>query len=130
MEESKKVSLQSLKTKIPDLQQNIEIIKNIQENKGSAQDVNYQLNETLYTKAEIPEDAESVFLWLGADVMLEYPLSDAVTMLDERLQVAIKSKESTIQDLEYLRENITTMEVNVARVYNWDVKRRMEEGAK
>ncbi|CAJ0751835.1 14231_t:CDS:2, partial [Entrophospora sp. SA101] len=32
-----------------------------------------------------------------------------------------------LEDLEFLREQITTMEVNTARVYNWDVKKRRVE---
>jgi len=35
-----------------------------------------------------------------------------------------------MEDLEWLREQITVMEVNIARVYNWDVRRRREARAK
>ncbi|ODV96278.1 hypothetical protein PACTADRAFT_2569 [Pachysolen tannophilus NRRL Y-2460] len=129
MEESKKVSLQNLKIKVPDLEQNISIIKTLQEEKKNdefiEQEVNYQLNDTIFTKAVIDKnELESVFLWLGADVMLEYPIDEALEMLNKRLKEANENKDKTVEDLEFLRENITTMEVNLARLYNWDVKRR------
>ena len=42
----------------------------------------------------------------------------------------LKNAETSLQglhdDLEFLREQITVMEVNTARLYNWDVVRRRE----
>lgn len=60
--------------------------------------------------------------------MLEYPVDEAQTLLTNKLAAAKKSLEQTTEDLDFLREQITTMEVNVARVYNWDVKRRRSQG--
>ena len=48
---------------------------------------NYELNDTLYNKAEINiKNLDSVYLWLGAEVMLEYKLDEAVELLNERLK--------------------------------------------
>lgn len=58
--------------------------------------------------------------------MLEYTISEAITLLKQRLAAAKESLEVCDEDLEFLRENITTMEVNTARVYNWDVQKRRE----
>ncbi|KAI0702633.1 Prefoldin subunit 3 [Earliella scabrosa] len=85
----------------------------------------FELNDTLYAEAEL-EDTDSVYLWLGANVMLEYKLPAAIMLLRSKLESAQKSLASVIEDLEFLREQITIMEVNTARVYNWDVKRRRE----
>ena len=39
---------------------------------------NYELNDTLYSKATVDvQNLNSVYLWLGAEVMLEYNLEDA-----------------------------------------------------
>ncbi|KAL0563708.1 hypothetical protein V5O48_018357 [Marasmius crinis-equi] len=118
----------------------------------------FELNDTLFAEAEL-EDTDTVFLWLGvrpppllpsssssspttkyafslppthpqANVMLSYPLSDAITLLQAKLQAAETSLGNTIEDLEFLREQITVMEVNMARVYNADVKRRRERRVK
>lgn len=58
--------------------------------------------------------------------MLEYPLDEAISLLTGKLAGAEKSLESSKEDLDFLREQITIMEVNTARVHNWDVKRRRE----
>ncbi|KAJ9103707.1 hypothetical protein QFC20_004711 [Naganishia adeliensis] len=82
----------------------------------------YELNDTLFAEAEVDEDG-NVGLWLGANTMLLYPLHEAVLLLSEKLAVAKRSLRHTKEDLEFLREQITVMEVNFARVHNWDVKR-------
>ena len=58
--------------------------------------------------------------------MLAYKIPAAITLLGSKLDAAQKSLEAVVEDLEFLREQITVMEVNTARVYNWDVKRRRE----
>ncbi|KAI0790147.1 Prefoldin subunit 3 [Irpex lacteus] len=85
----------------------------------------FELNDTLYAEAEL-EDTDTVYLWLGANVMLSYKLPSAIALLRDKLSSAETSLASVIEDLEFLREQITVMEVNTARVYNWDVKRRRE----
>ena len=58
--------------------------------------------------------------------MLSYKIPAAVVLLKSKLEVAQTSLDHTSEDLEFLREQLTIMEVNTARVYNWDVKRRRE----
>lgn len=92
---------------------------------------------------------DEVYIWLGANVMLAYPMDEAETLLVERLGKAKKSLVDCEEDAEFLREQITvsrsyltqfplrppiltpcqTMEVATARVYNWDVvQKRKEKG--
>ena len=58
--------------------------------------------------------------------MLSYKIPAAVSLLRSKLEAAESSLSNVIADLEFLREQVTVMEVNIARVYNWDVKRRRE----
>lgn len=58
--------------------------------------------------------------------MLSYPLPEAFDLLTSKLKAAQTSLSNVKQDLSWLRDQITVTEVNVARVYNWDVKRRRE----
>lgn len=58
--------------------------------------------------------------------MLEYPLDEAIELLAQKLADAKQNLDISQQDVEFLRENITTMEVNCARLYNWDVQRRQQ----
>lgn len=50
--------------------------------------------------------------------MLLYPLQEAITLLSGKLSAAKRNLEETIEDLEWLREQSTVMEVNFARVHN------------
>ncbi|KAF7340235.1 Prefoldin subunit 3 [Mycena venus] len=86
----------------------------------------FELNDTLYAEAEL-EDTDTVYLWLGANVMLSYKIPVAITLLKSKLQTAELSLKTTNEDLDYLREQITVLQVNTARMYNWDVKRRKEK---
>ena len=83
----------------------------------------FELNDTLYIEAYIPP-TPTCHIWLGANVMVEYPLGEARTMLGERLDTAKKSLATTKERQEFVREQITTMEVNTARIYNWSVEQR------
>lgn len=58
--------------------------------------------------------------------MLEYTLEEAVELLTNKLDAAERNLKGVVEDLEFLREQITVMEVNTARVYNYDVRRRRE----
>jgi hypothetical protein len=65
-----------------------------------------------------------------ANVMLSYKIPAAIELLTSKLEAANTSLNNTIEDLEFIREQMTVMEVNIARVYNWDVKRRREKREK
>lgn len=71
-------------------------------------------------------DALSQLTFHQANVMLSYKIPDAISLLRSKLDSAEASLANVVEDLEFLREQITVMEVNTARVYNWDVKRRRE----
>lgn len=50
--------------------------------------------------------------------MLLYPLQEAAELLTSKLASAKKQLEETVEDLEWIREQVTVMEVNFARVHN------------
>ena len=63
-------------------------------------------------------------LWLGANVMLEYSLDDAQILLKKNLESAEQNLAQIAFDLDFLRDQMTITEVTMARLYNWDVKKR------
>jgi len=89
----------------------------------------FELADTLYAEAEL-EETDTVYLWLGANVMLSYKIPAAIELLKSKLEAATTSLNNAIEDLEFIREQMTVMEVNTARIYNWDVKRRREKREK
>ncbi|KAL8606037.1 hypothetical protein ACOMHN_040035 [Nucella lapillus] len=119
-----------LKNQIPDLRTSLDIVKHLQSKKESEEPLQSQflLSDHLFAKAKIPP-TEKVCLWLGANVMLEYTLDDADELLERNLGAAFKTLTQVEEDLGFLRDQMTTLEVNMARVYNWDVKRRQAEKA-
>ncbi|KAH3898740.1 related to Prefoldin subunit 3 [Saccharomycodes ludwigii] len=137
MMESKENTVKDLKRRVPGLKDNLKIcqmLKSKNQNDDDDDDdedfieVNYKLNETLYTKAVIKkENMDKVALFLGADIMMEYSIDEAIELLKEKIKDSKKNLEIAQEDCEFLRENITTMEVNTARLYNWDVERRQKE---
>ncbi|CAI7647435.1 unnamed protein product [Penicillium bialowiezense] len=132
MEQNTQRRGQGLREKIPDIRKTLEMVRFLTLRKESNPDAdletNFELNDTLYARASIsPSDAEEVYLWLGANVMLAYPLSEAESMLDDKLSGAEQSLQNCEEDLEFLREQITTLEVATARVYNWDVVQRRKD---
>ena len=93
----------------------------------------FSLQDTLYAKAIIkPAEIDDVYLWLGANVMVAYPLDEAEELLHTKLDKAKESLTACDDDLEFLRVQITTLEVAIARVHNWDVgeKRRLRAQGK
>jgi prefoldin subunit 5 len=137
-----------LRDKIPDIQKTLETVRFLKSRKDDAEplETTFELNDTLFAKAEVPITDE-VYLWLGANVMLAYPIPEAEELLSGKLSTAKQSLSTCEEDLDFLREQITvwihlstkaeyegistdalqTLEVAFARVYNWDVAQRRKE---
>ncbi|KAJ0183331.1 hypothetical protein K1T71_001307 [Dendrolimus kikuchii] len=111
-----------LRQQIPDLARSLDMIEKlkIQQEEMETQ---FLLSDQVFVKANIPP-TKTVYLWLGANVMLEYSLEDAEKLLTSNMAMANKNLACVEHDLDFLRDQCTTTEVNMARVYNWDVKRR------
>lgn len=114
-----------LKVQIPDLERSLEMIEKLQTEKNNSTNLETQflLSEQVFAKAVIPP-TDKVCLWLGANVMLEYSLDDAQDLLVKNIEAAKKNLGFVEHDLDFIRDQFTTTEVNMARVYNWDIKRR------
>ncbi|KAM0466325.1 hypothetical protein ACHAPV_001284 [Trichoderma viride] len=117
-----------LREKIPDIQKTLDTVQFLKLRKDATDPIEttFELNETLYAKANIPP-TEEVYIWLGANVMLSYPIDEAETLLTSKLSAAKTSLSNCEEDLDFLREQITTMEVATARVYNWEVVQKRKE---
>ncbi|KAJ9624068.1 peptide chain release factor 1 [Taxawa tesnikishii (nom. ined.)] len=117
-----------LKDKIPDIQKTLDTVRFLKTREADAEPIEtmFELNDTLYAKANIAA-TEEVYLWLGANVMLSYPIPEAEELLESKLSAAKSGLDNCEEDLDFLREQITTLEVATARVYNWDVGQRRKE---
>ncbi|XP_057710595.1 prefoldin subunit 3 [Corythoichthys intestinalis] len=117
-----------LRNQIPQIKQTLEILRHMQKKKDTTEpmETHFMLADNVYCKASVPP-TDKVCLWLGANVMLEYDIDDARALLEKNLGTAARNLETLEEDLDFLRDQFTTTEVNMARVYNWDVKRRSRE---
>jgi prefoldin subunit 5 len=75
-------------------------------------------------------ESEKVYLWIGASTMVEYSHDEAIELLTTQVnQTKIKIAEVD-EDLFFLRGNCITVEVNMARLFNHNVKiKKLKEAA-
>ncbi|KAG6483704.1 probable prefoldin subunit 3 isoform X2 [Zingiber officinale] len=119
-----------LQAKIPDIEKCLDVVAMLEAKKtaGEALITDFEVAEGIYSRSKV-EDNDSVCLWLGANVMLEYSLEEAKSLLDKNLENAKASLEVLVGDLQFLRDQVTITQVTVARVYNWDVHQRRTKQA-
>ncbi|XP_062108822.1 prefoldin subunit 3 [Humulus lupulus] len=120
-----------LQAKIPDIEKCLDVVATLQAKKGTGEALitDFEVSEGIYSRARI-EDTDSVCLWLGANVMLEYSCEEATALLQKNLDNAKASLEVLVADLQFLRDQVTITQVTIARVYNWDVhQRRLRQAA-
>lgn len=61
--------------------------------------------------------------------MLEYSTDEAIELLRKNLTTATTSLEQVRKDIDFCKDQTTTVEVAMARVYNWDVQKRRKESS-
>lgn len=109
---------------MPDIKKTLEAVKLLQdkhkedEEEKRSMDANFLIADNIWAKAKIPNDTGKVGLWLGANVMVEYDFEEALKLLERNLGNAQSRLASTEDDINFLKDQITTTEVNIARIYN------------
>ncbi|RUP25854.1 Prefoldin subunit-domain-containing protein [Jimgerdemannia flammicorona] len=105
-----------LEEKIPKIKKTLSIVKFLISRRESKSDkpiiTKFKLNDTLYAKVKV-ENTGTIFLWLGANIMLKYTLEEARELLASKLAAALRLLTNAEEDLEFLRDQITTMEVSI-----------------
>ena len=114
-----------LKKKVPDIGRALEMVRYLQERSLAGEEVSthFQLTPNVYANAVL-QNPQTVGLWLGANVLMEYPFDEAIELLEKNKAIASGSLTTLAQDVNFLRDQITTTEVNIARIYNHDVLTR------
>lgn len=90
-----------LKLQIPDLAKSLEMI-DILRTQTENKETQFLLSEQVFLKATVPP-TPTVCLWLGANVMLEYPLDEAETLLKQNMETAAVNLKCLEHDQDFLR---------------------------
>ena len=112
---------EGLKVKMPEIKKTLECVAVLyQRSQGEEKEVEtqYMISDNIYAKAKIPNDTGKVNLWLGANVMVEYTYKEAIALLSKNLKNAEEKLKEADDDIDFLKDQTTTTEVNMARVYN------------
>lgn len=106
-----------LKDKIPDIQKTLDTVRFLKTRDEDSEplETHFELDDTLYAKAHVPYTDE-VYLWLGANVMLAYPMAEAEVLLEGKLDTAKTSLTGCDEDMDFLREQITVRLLVVCRI--------------
>lgn len=126
-EEKLTKSRDTLEEKIAEVQRALKAVKALSERHNrsnvSSKDIEtqFELSDGIYVKATIPESS-TVCLWLGANVMVEYTHSEAIDLLSRNLKSAKDNFTETVYDINYLRDQLNTTDVNISRVYNHHIQ--------
>merc|ERR1712166_1155688 len=128
MEQQMLAQRQSLISKEPDLQRSVRMVEKLiaaRDNGKSELKTTFQLGTSLYADAEIPiADDLEVGLWLGANVMVQFPLDEAHGLVNDNLKQCELIIATLDSDIDFVKDQIVTSEVNIARIYNNDVRER------
>lgn len=119
----------SLAVKVPEIENTLSALIHLRKESSDPEAaeetlVNYELADGIQATAKVKTPCEKVYLWLGANVMMEYPAGEAEELLRGNIDGAKKTIEQCEKDIESIKGHIVTMEVNIARLYNHDVKMR------
>ena len=120
-----------LKDKVPELEKSLSLVRSLiekQENQITNGIVRYNVVDSIYAKAEIDYTVGIVYLWLGANVMLEYTYDEAIQFLQTNYTRATTELQHVQLDLSFIRDQIVTTEVNISRIFNWDVRQKRQGG--
>ena len=90
-------------------------------------DVDFLISEGIFVKGKVKEPLEHISLWLGANTVVQLTFKEALELLKTNWSNALSSKEQISEELSYIKDQKTTTEVNVARVYNHSLALKREQ---
>ena len=134
MEKSFDNSKAVYKEKVPHIQQTLDMVKVLSKKREAGEEsvlVNYALCDIVFAKAKVPPAVGKVNLWIGASTMVEFSYEEAIEFLETQLVQSAAKIEELNEDLSHLRGSSITVEVNMARLFNYSVKQKkitMESG--
>ena len=119
----------SMLIKVPEIEKALKLIDYLKTTGTEPIQTKFNITDGLMGEA-VCEEKNVVYLWLGANTVMEYNYQEATELLQKSLDEANKNLETFTTDLEYIKDQITIMEVNFARVNNYKVSLNQTAQAK
>ncbi|RNF05362.1 prefoldin [Trypanosoma rangeli] len=123
-------SMANLDYKIPTIKKTLHALnflkKQLQEEQAPVRSY-YCLTDAVFGEAEVVPQ-ETVHLWMGAKVMVEYTFDEASQLLERNLANALTNLKHTKEDLAWVQEQMTNLQINISRVYNYDLQNKRTKG--
>jgi len=115
-----------VREKIEEIRKSISALSHLSSHQTNptSMSMEYELGDTLLAKATLPAHTSAVYLWLGANVLLEYPLDEARALLEQKLTDNDRILERLQHDQKFTREQLTTTEVSASRLINHVIESR------
>lgn len=109
---------QQLKASRPDILSNLTAVKKLTSEPYQGNPVaRFQVSDSIYGTATLTE-TKTIALWLGANLMVEYPYEEAQQLLQTNLDNLESQISENENNLVFLRNQIITTEVTVSRIAN------------
>merc|ERR1711959_505889 len=83
--------------------------------------LDFNLSDNLYAKVNISKP-KFVFIWMGANIMLDFNLKDAKSLLEQNLITAETNLETFAKHFDFIEDQVTITEVSIARLQNYNVE--------
>ena len=113
---------QQLKRNRPSVVENLTAVQKLAALAGKGETkTHFQLSDSLYSTATISSDS-TVCLWLGANIMVEYPFNEAEELLKQNLAALDAQITEVGNNLIFLRDQIITTEVTLSRIVNYMIQ--------
>ena len=90
METSLQKNRETFKRKIPDTQKDLDLVRHLitKRDEDERLDMKFNLADNVYAKAAVDCSVGKVCIWLGAQVMVEYPYEEAQELLEKNVALA------------------------------------------
>merc|ERR1719333_1697445 len=100
MKQSLSQSRDAMKSQLKDLQTNLNILSKLENSEGKTLDTTFKISDPLHVKAKL-NCTDRVYLWIGAGIMCEYKIDEAIDLLTKNSAQLAGSIASLSEDIEY-----------------------------
>ncbi|CAD6197027.1 unnamed protein product [Caenorhabditis auriculariae] len=129
VENNMTLSRERMSEKLPEFKNSLAILEVMLEKRDKEEpfETTFLLSDDVYSRA-IVNKPDKVSIWLGANVMVEYELDKAKALLEKNQSSVQKLVDDLTAELAFIKDQITTTEVNMAHIINYRVMLNKTKG--